>query len=1151
MLEIVLFFLALLVVATPFLALYLLTKVTQLRREVDILTNEKSRQNSSLWREINELKQRIAERATQEAESTTARAISAQQTPTVLPDSKTAIPPAPVTIQSNASPNTEKKKDEPVPASPSSAPIFTANSQAEKSAESSAAQPKGSVGATAESVKAASTIAHQQMQGVTSTTVPPEQPTATTDASARIATPSVAPLRISLPSQTVQQQRMAKVSSIEEALGTNWLNKLGIVILVVGVALFGIYELGTLGPLGKAGISFATSLTLLASGVFFEKRERYRLLGHTGIGGGWALLFFSTYAINHIAAMRVVSSETADLILMLIVALGMTAHTLRYKSQFVTGLAFLLGYTTVALSHDNVYSLSAGTVLAIGLVAVVIKMDWFEFEIFGILSSYLNHWYWLYRILGIDGANGHHFEAYRASTAILLFYWVIFRSSYVLRRIKSDSDEHISSAAALLNTLLLLLLMRFQSVQPQLAYIALFVIGVLEFSLAQLPMTKRRREAFVVLSVIGAALMLAAVPFHYSGNNVSILWLVGAEAFLLVGIPAREPVFRRLGLAAGILVGAHLAFVDFRQLIALRTTTEALALAPGVLFILSGIVFYLNALAVKARWPEMFEDDIDPELITAHSYIGAFAATAAAWALFSNDWTALAFAAVMFTLAALTRQSNSFHLQVQYGLVGAATMYRILTSNLHLESPNHVHVKMRLLTLPVLGAVFYLTAKLAQLRDDFIQRVFRGVFAAAGSTLFGLLIWFEVPDRWQACAFVMFAVLLAQVGRKIRYRTIIWQANVAAVCAFLQAILLNFDVPQEFWHGISLRILSVSLAAAGFYVLSRCGAPDERFKRVVAFLYSFVGTGLLALLAWHEVPNGWLAPLWVAFAFALIIIDRRFQVEELPWQAHALALLTVLRSITVNLHVTATWYGISVRLLSLALVALTLYTISGLVRMPQEWRARNIHHIYSFSASTIVSLLLWYELQPLSVAVGWAVFGLVLFEYGILRKIAQLRYQAYIALVASFARIFFVNLATGEAGDFSDPRMYTISPIALILFFVYAQPLPKDEPISTNQDLHLNTLIAYLGTTTIVALFYFQFPIEWVVTSWAAVVFLLLGAALVLNRPIFLHQGLLLTVGALARGWFTTCSERATLLRATGAVVISCLDPRSHSYWLA
>ena len=264
---------------------------------------------------------------------------------------------------------------------------------------------------------------------------------------------------------------MKSVFALEETLGTNWLNKLGIIILVLGVALFGIYELGQLGPLGKVGLSYVVSLALLAGGIFFEKRERYRVLGHTLIGGGWALLFFTTYALNHVQAMRVMGSETTDLILMLAVALAMVAHTLRYRSQLVTGLAFLLAYSTVSLSQDDVYSLSSGVILAIGLISIVIKMGWFELEVFGILSSYLNHLYWLYRLLGAEGAHGHAFPEYHASTALLLFYWFIFRISYVVRKVKSPVDEHVSTAAALLNTLLLLGAMKFQSVRPELAFL--------------------------------------------------------------------------------------------------------------------------------------------------------------------------------------------------------------------------------------------------------------------------------------------------------------------------------------------------------------------------------------------------------------------------------------------------------------------------------------------------------------------------------------------------------------------------------------------------------------------------------------------------------------------------------------------------------
>jgi hypothetical protein len=1022
---------------------------------------------------------------------------------------------------------------------------------------------------------------------------------------------------------------MKTVSAIEETLGTNWLNKLGIIILVVGVALFGIYELGALGPLGKVGISYLASAFLLVGGIYLEKNERYRLLGRTGIGGGWALLFFSTYGIHHIAAMRVLDSLIVDCILMLGVAIAMAVHTLRYRSQFVTGLAFLLGYTTVALSQDTVYSLSAGVVLAIGLVSIVLKMGWFELEVFGILSSYLNHLYWLYRILGIEGAHGRHFEEYHTSLALLFFYWITFRLSYVFRTVKTDFEEHISTLAALLNTLLLLGVMKFQSVQPELAYLALFFVGAFEFGLAQLPFTKRRRQAFVVLSVVGATLMLAAVPFHYSGNNVAILWLVGAEVLLAAGVIVKEVVFRRLGLFSGLLVGLHLVGVDFRQLITLRASSESLSLAAGVLFSLCAVVFYLNALGVGSRWKVLFGASPDRPMLTMHAYLGAFAAASAAWALFSYDWTALAFAVIMLTLAALCRSVESPHLQGQYALLAALTLYRAAIFNVHLESPAHVHVQSRLLTLPILGAAYYLTAKLAALRDDPHQRAIRALFAAAGSAFFALLIWFEAPDLWQPLAFIAFAVLLSEAARALRYQTLAWhahvftglavftaltadqggtqvwhtipvrafsafpvvvgaywlakrlgtseerhlgfarvaytwagtgmmvwvlqdalrapwvavgwisfavalalstrwirsqqlawQANAVGLCALLRAFFYNYNLEQEFWGPISLRIFTISLVAAGLYFLSRNAAPEERYARAVAFLHSFAATGLLALLAWYEAPNGWLAPLWATFALVLAIVDQRFELEELPWQSHALAGLTLLRSISVNLYVTATWHGISVRLLSLAIVAVIFYALSRLIRIRDEWRQRDIHHVYSWAASAIGGLLLWYELQsqPSSIAVGWGAFGLVLFEYGLLRKITQFRYQAYVALVAAFSRIFFANLTAGEPGEFWGPRMYTILPLVLIFFFVYAQLPQKEEATGRDRRLHFDALLAYLGTATIVALFYFQFPIEWVVTSWAAVVITLLGAALLLDRPLFLHQGLLLTFLVFARG---------------------------------
>ena len=1030
--------------------------------------------------------------------------------------------------------------------------------------------------------------------------------------------------------RTSAEQRMKLVFALEENLGRNWLNKLGISLLVVGVASFGIYELGQLGALGRVAVSFAVSVALLVGGLFFEKRERYRILGHTLIGGGWALLFFTTYALEHVAAMRVMSSETADLVLMLAAALAMVAHTLRYRSQLVTGVAFLLAYTTVALSHDDVYSLSAGVILALGLVSIVLKMAWFELEIFGILSSYLNHTYWLYRLLGPGGAEGHAFREYHASVALLLFYWITFRVSYIVRKIGSSSDEHMSTTAALLNTLLLLAAMKFQSVRPELAFAALLIIGALEFGFGQLPITKRRREAFVVLSVLGTALMTLAVPFRYSGNNMALLWLIGAQAFLIVGAMVKEVVFRRLGLCAGMLVGAHLTIVDFAQLRALRQIGEQVDFSAGILFALCAAVFYLNVLLIARRWP-FFAQRPDLQLISVHSYLGAFAAATAAWAWCGKDWTAVAFAAVMLTLAWLVRTLKSpvapVHWQTQYGFIAVLGVYRILTVNLHSELPPYAHVVARLVTLPLLAGMFYLTAKWAALSEERNQQTLRGMFASVGTALVTALIYYEIPEFWQPAATILLAVILLEIGQRIRYETLLWhahllsplallaaitadpssyrrwhqiplhaiaalpvvaggywiakriavpsrgqmalargayswagcglmawilyeavpapwvavawiafaitlalalrriaykqlawQSHTLAACAVIRTCLFNYSWQQTLWHEVSVRLVSVAMVAAGLYFLSRKSTVQvARSERTIPYVHTFTATILLALLAWYEVPGAWVVSVWAVFALVLALVDRQFKLEDLGWQAHALAALSLVRAVVVNLNIVDTWHGVSIRLITLAIVILVLYSLSWLIRMPDSWRAQEFQPVYSWAASALAAALTWYELKPLTVALGWAIFGLLLFEYGFYRKVRQFRFQSYVALSAAFVRIFFANLPASTPGEFFGPRIYTILPITLALFFVYSQLGGREGSVRDDRRLRCDTLLAYLGTATVVAVVYFQWANDWVVAVWASIIVVLFAMAYSWKRLIFLHQALLLTCGVCVR----------------------------------
>ena len=723
-------------------------------------------------------------------------------------------------------------------------------------------------------------------------------------------------------------------------LGTNWLNKLGIVILVLGVAFFLAYQLKALGPPGKVLVGFVTAGVMLGAGIWIDRRERYRILARAGIGGGWALAFFTTYAMYHVPAAQVLSSQATDLVLMLAVAATMVVHTLRYRSQVVTGLAFLLAFLTVAISHSNVYSLSAGAVLAAGLVVIVGRMQWFELEVFGILASYLNHYLWLRPIIEPMQGKRHPFPEFAASAGMLALYWLIFRMSYVFRRPSTENarQEHVSTVAALLNTALLLALFKYQSTHPEWAFWALLAIGAIETLLGQLPITRRRRSAVIVLSTLGVILLIAALPFRYSGTRLSVLWLLEAEALLLIGVWTKEVVFRRLGMLATLLVSGQMISVDAARIFGRRMDGADLRpdFALSIVFVVAAAVFYADAHWVLRRWADLFTKEVDRRVMQRLSYAACVMILIAAWVAFPEAWTAVAWSAL--------------------GLGLALAAHR--------------------LALPGHG---FLEPGPSELR----------------------------------C-----------------------QANCLALISVVRVLVVNLEATGKY-HGLTLRLLTITLVSALLYVTSNWSGDSDRSRGIA-------------------------------------IGKRLFSSGQLTGAA------------------------------------------------------------YTWSASSLLALVAWYELRPVSVADAWLVGGLVLFELGLERKKLSLRLQGYAAFAASFLRIFFVNLnAAGNPGEIS-PRFYTVVPLALGFFYGYWRLNESNANLNESErKFRAADVCCWLGTITFAALMRFELEADWVAGAWAGLVFVLLAIAWRSQRRVFLYQGLMVAVGVLSRTVLHNFYER-TYFPASG-----------------
>ncbi len=333
------------------------------------------------------------------------------------------------------------------------------------------------------------------------------------------AAPPSAPVPIPsfLPQREVSKAQPRRWADLEEQLGANWLNKIGTAAFVIGVALLLNYSMHYFGPKGKITLAYLLAAVLVVLGVIGERRDRYRIAARAVLGGGWAIVYFTTYAVHNVPAVRLVESPTLGFLLLFVVAAAMVAHSLRYNSELATGFAYLLGFASVAVSHMTLGTLVASAALVASLAVVLWRRRWYAVEPVAIAASYAVHWLWLRQIFAALG--GHKpFPQFKASAALLTIYWLAWATSYFLREEREPTERRWLTASFLLNAGGYLAVLHYQSLYPQLRFWFLLPAGAVYLALSVLAQRVKRRQAFVLTTTMGAALVVAAIPLPLFGD---------------------------------------------------------------------------------------------------------------------------------------------------------------------------------------------------------------------------------------------------------------------------------------------------------------------------------------------------------------------------------------------------------------------------------------------------------------------------------------------------------------------------------------------------------------------------------------------------------------------------------------------------------
>lgn len=702
----------------------------------------------------------------------------------------------------------------------------------------------------------------------------------------------------------------------ETRLGANWLSKLGVAAMVIGLALFVGYSFTTMGAAGRVALAALLSGAMLGGGVLFERREQYQMLGRGLIAGGWAGAYLTTFAAYGVEAARVLTNPGLATGLLFAVAAGMIAYSLRYRSQALTTLAFTLAALALGVSDSFGFALGALFPLAGALLVTAHRMVWPVLRVCGALACYV-----VVAALMFFGA-----EVLNTPTlsGVLIALWALFELAAwaAMRRGEAPGWPVFLLGAG-----------------NALAFVTLLAGngGVPELAAAETPHLQ-----FAML-VSGALLAVSAVVRAWLSKSHE-----DEEDDLLVHL-ARGGYLPSAALAAACLAAFILlrftGALELSLLMGLGLSLVALALLFRQRYLarVADAVFSFSLLRVYAG--DLSSEPAFTFAETAWSARALFALGHAAVfyvnrALFPRR----AYYSVAATLILLVTLAEALpplwlgfgYLVAALGLLGAARRSRALSSLL--EAWGVLAVAMMACAATWLehamqtslpwqpvaasAALFYATAwQLWRTRNAVLAGDSSSETAAIieqGTLLVGgicaaLALYILAPDIWICAAWMVLAFVWGEIGRRLPQA--VWQAKSMLLSALAVTVLLA--VGQEVmalpWREPVFWLVHVLPAGTLYAMWWRLGGQLERsaaFPLVtwMGWLPSALGAVVLAELAANLVTGVWVGLLWLLLSLLLAVAGLLLRKKDLRMEAYVIAFLGACSSAILLSEETAEWF---------------------------------------------------------------------------------------------------------------------------------------------------------------------------------------------------------------------------------------------------
>ena len=346
----------------------------------------------------------------------------------------------------------------------------------------------------------------------------------------------------------------ASKTNLEKFIGENLINKVGILITIIGVAIGAKYSVDNnlISPIARILLGYGVGIGLLFFGI--RLKTKYESFSAVLVSGAIAILYLLTFLAY---SMYGLFPQTATFLLMLLFTIFAVVAAIHYNRSIIALIGLAGGYAIPFLLSDGsgkveiMFAYMA--IINTGILIIAFKKYWKTVYITSFVFTWLIYFSWF--VFEYDDSK----QFYTAALFLIIFFIQFYSTFLSYRLIKSEKYQFADIILLLLNAFIFFGLgygvLSGNEIFKN--YLGLFTLcnALLHAIVAAVIYRKKLADNQLFYLVAGLVLVFItiAIPVQLEGSWVTMLWITEATLLFWIGRTKQVAMYEKISYVMMLL----------------------------------------------------------------------------------------------------------------------------------------------------------------------------------------------------------------------------------------------------------------------------------------------------------------------------------------------------------------------------------------------------------------------------------------------------------------------------------------------------------------------------------------------------------------------------------------------------------------------